>query len=61
MKLRYMLASTDEEFENRIKTIIERRQRFESNFVNNALPNPQTIDDHDPMENETVIDNIDSE
>ncbi|XP_015892665.4 transcription termination factor MTERF2, chloroplastic [Ziziphus jujuba] len=61
MKLRYMLASTDEEFENRIKTIIERRQRFESNFVNNALPNPQTIDGHDPMENETVIDNIDSE
>lgn len=57
MKLRYMLASTDEEFEKRINTIIERRQRFESGFVNDALP----IGGHDSIENETVIANFDSE
>lgn len=47
MKLRYMLASTDEEFEKRINTITERRQKFESGFMTDAPSNPQKIDDDD--------------
>lgn len=61
MKLRYMLASTDEEFEKRINTITERRQRFESGFMTDALPNPQKIDDEDSIENKTAVAFSDSE
>lgn len=32
-KLRYMLASTDEEFDVRVKEAVERRRRFESGVV----------------------------
>ena len=32
-KLRYMLASSDEEFDQRVKAAVERRQRFESGSV----------------------------
>ncbi|KAL5562985.1 hypothetical protein UlMin_032732 [Ulmus minor] len=41
MKLRYMLASSDEEFEKRIKAILERRQRFESAALNDQPPNSE--------------------
>ncbi|KAF3435704.1 hypothetical protein FNV43_RR22796 [Rhamnella rubrinervis] len=62
MKLRYMLASSDEEFEKRIDTLTERRQRFESGFMTDALPNPQTIDDDDDsIENKTAVSFSDSE
>lgn len=32
-KLRYMLASSDEEFEARVKEAVERRRRFESGAI----------------------------
>lgn len=32
-KLRYMLASSDEEFEVRVKEAVERRRRFESGDI----------------------------
>lgn len=33
LKLRYMLASTDEEFEKKVEAIVERRRRFEAGLV----------------------------
>lgn len=44
-KLRYMLATTDEEFETRVKDAVERRRRFESGAVYEQSPDSQ-IDDH---------------
>jgi mTERF domain-containing protein len=33
LKLRYMLASTDEEFEKKVDAMVERRRRFEAGLV----------------------------
>ncbi|XP_030450223.2 transcription termination factor MTERF2, chloroplastic [Syzygium oleosum] len=44
MKLRYMLASTDEEFEQRVKDAIERRRNFESRISSENLSNSFTAD-----------------
>ena len=33
LKRRYMLASTDEEFEKKVEAIVERCQRFEAGLV----------------------------
>ncbi|KAG8368238.1 hypothetical protein BUALT_Bualt15G0024500 [Buddleja alternifolia] len=43
-KLRYMLASTDEEFDIRVEDAIERRRRFESGVIHEELSDSQ--DDH---------------
>lgn len=39
-KLRYMLACTDEEFNQRVADKVERRQRFESGRMDDAVSNP---------------------
>lgn len=44
MKLRYMLASTDEEFEQRVKDAIKRRRNFESRISSENLLNSFTAD-----------------
>lgn len=43
-----MLIGSDEEFEKKIKNIIERRRTFESGFVNDSLSNVQKDDKNDP-------------
>lgn len=43
-KLRYMLAPTDEEFDQKVRAAVERRQRFESGFLLDGLKTPQTTD-----------------
>lgn len=43
-KLRYMLASTDDEFAMRVKEAVERRRRFESGIIHEELSDPQNID-----------------
>ncbi|CAK9149610.1 unnamed protein product [Ilex paraguariensis] len=40
-KLRYMLASTDEEFDQRVKAAVEKRQRFESGIMDESLSDSQ--------------------
>lgn len=47
LKLRYMLASTDAEFDKRVKNIVERRQRFESGVTNEDFSNSQLSDEDD--------------
>jgi mTERF domain-containing protein len=51
LKLRYMLASTDEEFEKKIEAMVERRRRFEAGLVD---------DDNlsDSLATEAPVDNI---
>ncbi|KAK6916575.1 Transcription termination factor, mitochondrial/chloroplastic [Dillenia turbinata] len=46
-KLRYMLASTDEEFAEKVRGAVERRQRFESGIgaLDDSLLNFQAVDD----------------
>lgn len=61
MKLRYMLASTDEEFEQRIEAIKERRRRFESGVRNDNPLNTEEIDGDNATVNRTVIDFSQSE
>ncbi|XP_059647673.1 transcription termination factor MTERF2, chloroplastic [Cornus florida] len=41
-KLRYMLASTDEEFDQRVQAAVERRRRFESGIVDEHLSDSKT-------------------
>lgn len=55
MKLRYMLAGTDEDFKNRINSIKERRLRFESGFRDDALHNSLTVNDDDSAENKIDV------
>lgn len=45
LKLRYMLACTDEEFEKKVEAILERRRRFEAGLVDVNLSGSQAIDD----------------
>ncbi|XP_057527578.1 transcription termination factor MTERF2, chloroplastic isoform X2 [Amaranthus tricolor] len=45
-KLRYMLASSDEEFDQRVKAAVERRQRFESGSV---APEASTLSDSEDV------------
>ena len=45
MKLRYMLGSTDEEFEKRIEAVRKRRERFESGDANDEFVNLEKTDD----------------
>ncbi|KAL8556055.1 hypothetical protein ACS0TY_003744 [Phlomoides rotata] len=42
-KLRYMLATTDEEFETRVKDAVERRRRFESGAVDEQSPDSMSF------------------
>lgn len=43
-KLRYMLASTDEEFNQRVEDAVERRRRFESGVTKEAPSDSDTTD-----------------
>ncbi|XP_039040821.1 transcription termination factor MTERF2, chloroplastic-like isoform X1 [Hibiscus syriacus] len=43
-KLRYMLACTDEEFNERVADKVERRRRFESGCMDSALSCSQTVE-----------------
>lgn len=43
-KLRYMLASTDEEFAQKVEAAVERRQKFEAGFSISSLSNSNTDD-----------------
>ena len=43
-KLRYMLAGTDEEFDERVRAAVERRQRFELGIADNDPAESQTDD-----------------
>ncbi|KAK9165526.1 hypothetical protein Scep_000717 [Stephania cephalantha] len=43
-KLRYMLASTDEEFQQRVAVAVERRRKFESGNVNDAFADSGSSD-----------------
>lgn len=56
MKLRYMLASTDEEFEKRIEAIKERRKRFESGIRNDDPLTTEKIGGNDATVNRTIVD-----
>ncbi|KAF5751102.1 embryo defective [Tripterygium wilfordii] len=49
-KLRYMLASSDEEFHNKVKDAVERRERFESQAMTN------TLTDDGLSENSSLVD-----
>ncbi|KAF5448820.1 hypothetical protein F2P56_029319 [Juglans regia] len=49
LKLRYMLASTDEEFEKKVEAIVENRRRFEAGLIYDDLSASQATDD--PAEN----------
>ena len=51
MKLRYMLACNDEEFEKNVEAALERRRRFESGVLN-SLSN--TEEDESSEEEKTV-------
>ncbi|CAK7329702.1 unnamed protein product [Dovyalis caffra] len=51
-KLRYMLASTDEEFQKKVEAAVERRRKFESGLMGDMLSNSQAFDE-DPSEDET--------
>ncbi|XP_020218366.1 transcription termination factor MTERF2, chloroplastic [Cajanus cajan] len=42
VKLRYMLACTDEEFKKMVKAIIRKRHRFESGVTNEDITHPQS-------------------
>ncbi|KAK3022046.1 hypothetical protein RJ639_047436 [Escallonia herrerae] len=44
-KLRYMLSSTDEEFNQRVQDAVERRKKFESGIVDEQSSNSQSGDD----------------
>ena len=37
LKLRYMLACTDEEFDKKVEAIVKRRQRFEAGLLVDTL------------------------
>lgn len=56
MKLRYMLASTDEEFEKRIEAIKERRKIFESGIRNDDPLTTEKIDGNDATVSRTIVD-----
>lgn len=56
MKLRYMLASTDEEFEKRVEAIKGRRQRFESGATNDEFNNLEKIEEDVSLEEMTMVD-----
>ena len=40
-KLRYMLATSDEEFDRRVRAAVERRQKFESGIVDEEISESQ--------------------
>lgn len=40
-KLRYMLASSDEEFNRKVQEAVQRRERFESGLVNSEETQPE--------------------
>ncbi|ONH91168.1 hypothetical protein PRUPE_8G096600 [Prunus persica] len=61
LKLRYMLASTDEEFEERVKVIVERRKRFESGVTSEDVSNSQTGDDDEFPVKGAMLDESESE
>ncbi|KAI5314208.1 hypothetical protein L3X38_043384 [Prunus dulcis] len=61
LKLRYMLASTDEEFEERVKVIVERRKRFESGVMREDVSNSQTGDDDEFPVKGAMLDESESE
>ncbi|KAK6136760.1 hypothetical protein DH2020_029473 [Rehmannia glutinosa] len=56
-KLRYMLSSTDEEFEMRIKDAVERRRRFESGVTYEPTSDSQN-DDCKEMMSDKIADNL---
>ncbi|KAF8405229.1 hypothetical protein HHK36_010130 [Tetracentron sinense] len=43
-KLRYMLASTDQDFDQKVDAAVERRQRFESGVMDDPVSTSPTID-----------------
>ncbi|KAG9147920.1 hypothetical protein Leryth_003516 [Lithospermum erythrorhizon] len=59
-KLRYMLASSDEEFDEKVKDAVEKRLRFESGISNNTQ---FMIDSTQPISQsmEDILDSSDSE
>ncbi|KAF2305921.1 hypothetical protein GH714_008876 [Hevea brasiliensis] len=50
-KLRYMLASSDEEFQTLVENAVERRRRFESGVINVALSTSSVADDSSEEKN----------
>lgn len=56
-----MLACTDEDFEKRVKTIVERRQRFESGVLSEHVYNSEMGDDEDSPVKGTIPDDDESE
>ncbi|KAJ9135520.1 hypothetical protein P3X46_032698 [Hevea brasiliensis] len=50
-KLRYMLASSDEEFQTLVENAVERRRRFESGVINVALSTSPVVDDSSEEKN----------
>ncbi|XP_008367181.1 transcription termination factor MTERF2, chloroplastic [Malus domestica] len=61
LKLRYMLACTDEDFEKRVKTIVVRRQGFESGVLSEDVYNSEMSDDEDSPVGGTIPDDGESE
>ncbi|XP_062024478.1 transcription termination factor MTERF2, chloroplastic [Rosa rugosa] len=61
LKLRYMLASTDAEFDKRVKNIVERRQRFESGITNEDFSNSQLSEDDESPVKRIMLDDAETE
>ncbi|KAL6213593.1 hypothetical protein ACLB2K_013040 [Fragaria x ananassa] len=61
LKLRYMLASTDAEFDKRVKNIVERRERFESGITNEDFSNTQLSEDNESPMKTRMLDDTETE
>ncbi|CAM8920623.1 unnamed protein product [Rhodiola kirilowii] len=53
-KLRYMLASTDSEFQQRVCAAVERRQRFESGIIMDSLSDTESVDFEPGVDNDNL-------
>lgn len=43
VKLRYMLACSDEEFNKMVKTMVRKRQKFQSSVMEEDANHPQSV------------------
>lgn len=57
-KLRYMLASTDEEFDMRVKEAVERRRRFECGVIYQPPSDSQNDDSTKMSSFSQIPDNV---
>lgn len=56
-KLRYMLASSDEEFQTRVREAVERRRQFESGVIDGEPSSNSEYDDQPDMMSVSPVSN----